>query len=102
MRGALHFVPYASRRPILTPPHFVPKLLLTHQTAGGAAHLYTRPKMAPSTIDSRPASTVIRQYQLLQSIKRDLIKQGLLTGNATPAQVLDAVRTLTPPDLFQK
>lgn len=52
--------------------------------------------------DQRPTNVVIRQYQMLAAIKRDLIKQGLLTGAATPAEVIAKLRDLTPPDLFAK
>lgn len=54
------------------------------------------------TPDPRPLITVIRQYQLLQTIKRDLIKQGLLTGAANQAEVIAKLRELTPPELFTK
>jgi len=54
----------------------------------------------PETTDTRTAVKVIRQYEKLQSIKNNLIKQGLLTGDATPQQILAALRTIIPPEIF--
>jgi len=54
----------------------------------------------PDTTDTRTAAKLIRQYEKLQSIKSNLIKQGLLTGDATPAQILQALRNLIPQEIF--
>lgn len=50
--------------------------------------------------DNRPAQTVIRQYERIEQIKTKLIKQGTLNGDATPQQVVAALRSAIPPDLF--
>lgn len=54
----------------------------------------------PETTDPRTAAKLIRQYEKIQSIKNNLIKQGLLTGDATPQQILVALRSLIPAELF--
>jgi len=50
--------------------------------------------------DQRTSREVTRQWEKLQQMKRALVKEGLLTGNATPQQVLDKIRELVPADLF--
>jgi len=58
--------------------------------------------MADATTDNRPPNTVLRQFERLELLKKKLIKMGHLNGDATPAQVIDCVRTLIPPDVFSK
>jgi len=53
------------------------------------------------TADERTAATVIRQWEKLNAIKNSLIKAGVLSGDATPAQILEKLRVLVPPDLFK-
>ena len=55
----------------------------------------------PTGTDERSAANVIRQYEKLNAIKNQLIKQGLLDGNATPAMVLAKLREVVPADLFK-
>jgi len=43
---------------------------------------------------------VMRQWEKLQQIQRALVKQGIVSGDATPQQVLDKLRTTIPADLF--
>jgi len=50
--------------------------------------------------DDRTAQRVLRQWEKLQTVKNQLIKQGLLDGNATPTMVIDKLRSLIPADLF--
>ena len=56
--------------------------------------------MPPTAQDQRTAATVVRQYEHIAKIKRDLAKQGLLNGDATPHDVIEKLRTLIPPDLW--
>lgn len=56
--------------------------------------------MPETADDKRNAATLIRQYELLNKIKRDLVKQGLLNGDATPGQILEKLRTVIPPNLW--
>jgi len=51
--------------------------------------------------DERTAATLIRQWEKLNAIKNSLIKAGLLTGDATPAAVLQKLREVVPADLFK-
>lgn len=54
----------------------------------------------PTPTDDRSAQKVMRQWEKLMTIKNQLVKQGLLDGNATPTQVLDKIRSMVPPELF--
>lgn len=54
------------------------------------------------TTDVRDANQLLKEWRKLQDVKRSLIKQGLLTDEATPAQVIDALRQTIPQDLFGK
>lgn len=60
--------------------------------------------MAPQTDasgkDVRDNKTVLSQWRKLQEIKRALIKEGKVSGDAAAAQVLAAVRAEIPPDLL--
>lgn len=44
---------------------------------------------------------LLRSFERLEVIKNKLIKQGVLNGDATPAQVLQKLREILPPDLLQ-
>lgn len=50
--------------------------------------------------DSRTNREVITQWKKLQEIKRQLMKEGTVTGDATPAAVLEAIRAQIPADLL--
>jgi len=50
--------------------------------------------------DERTAREVMRQWEKLQQVKRALVKEGVVDGNASPQQVLDKIRNLIPADLF--
>lgn len=56
----------------------------------------------PTPTDTRSASTVLRQWEKIQSTKAKLIKMGALDETATPAQVIDALRVQIPAELFPK
>jgi len=51
--------------------------------------------------DIRTANQVMRQWDKLEQIKRGLVKQGLLNGDATPAMVIAKIRELVPAELFE-
>jgi len=42
----------------------------------------------------------MRQWEKINMIKRQLIKQGLVNGDATPAMVLAKLREMIGPELF--
>lgn len=50
--------------------------------------------------DKRNAAQLLRQWDRLDSVKKQLVKAGLATGDATPAQILDAIRKAIPQELF--
>lgn len=54
----------------------------------------------PQASDERTTAQVMRQWEKLENVKRQLVKQGLLTGDATPAQVIQKIREIVPPDIF--
>jgi len=55
---------------------------------------------AQPAADSRTNREVITQWKKLQEIKRALMKEGQVTGDATPADVLAAIRAQIPSDLL--
>lgn len=50
--------------------------------------------------DPRSALIVLRQFEKLMSIKREMIKMGLVTDDATAREVVATMRAQVPPDLF--
>jgi len=46
------------------------------------------------------AKTLIRAWQNLQTIKKQLIEMGLLNADATPQDVLAKLRKQIPPELL--
>jgi len=54
----------------------------------------------PAGVDSRTNSELMRQWKKLQEVKRSLVKEGVVNGDATAAQVLTAVRQQIPTDLL--
>lgn len=54
----------------------------------------------PEPTDSRSTQQVVSQFRKLREIKRDLVKEGTVNGDATPRQVLQALRDSIPEDLF--
>lgn len=55
---------------------------------------------ATDQTDERSAREVMTQWRKLNEVKRQLVKQGALNDDATPAQVIDMLRTQIPPDVF--
>ncbi len=58
------------------------------------------PTPPPVGTDTRTNREVITQWKKLQEIKRSLIKEGALNGDATPQMVLAAIRGQIPADLL--
>lgn len=54
----------------------------------------------PAQPDERTTAQVLRQWDKLEQIKRQLVKQGLLAGDATPAAVVAKVREVVTADVF--
>lgn len=54
----------------------------------------------PETTDVRTPQQILRQWEKLEQVKRQLVKAGLLNGDATPAMILAKLRELVPPDIF--
>ena len=54
----------------------------------------------PYANDVRSASQCVKQWEKVEQIKRALVRQGLLTGDATPAMVLAKIREVIAADLF--
>jgi len=51
-------------------------------------------------VDKRTANQVLRQWDKLEQLKRQLVRAGLAAGDATPAQIIAKVREIIPPDIF--
>lgn len=50
--------------------------------------------------DPRNARQVMRDYERFQAMKARLVRDGLVNDDATPQQVIDAMRRLVPADIF--
>lgn len=50
--------------------------------------------------DERTAAQLLRQHDRLSKVRRDLVKQGLVNGDARPDDILAAIRKLIPVDMF--
>lgn len=53
-----------------------------------------------SETDSRTTAELLTQWRKLSEIKRDLTKAGIINGDATPAEILTALRQTIPPNIF--
>jgi len=51
--------------------------------------------------DTRTANQLLRQHEKLAKVRRELVKQGLLNGDAKPADVISCIRAQIPADMFQ-
>lgn len=56
------------------------------------------PPVTPA--DQRPAAVVLRQYDKIAAVRKQLVREGACTKEATPAQVIAALRRQVPPELF--
>lgn len=56
--------------------------------------------MAKESDDTRSTKTLLTQWRKLEEIRRSLVRNGLVSGDATPAEIVNALRTAIPPDVF--
>jgi len=54
----------------------------------------------PAETDVRSAAQCVKQWEKIEQIKRALVRQALLNGDATPAMVIAKIRDVIPADLF--
>lgn len=50
--------------------------------------------------DERAAGTLLRQWERINSVRSQMVKAGLIDGDATPAQVLARLREILPIDVM--
>ncbi len=57
---------------------------------------------APGTEPKKPRTNaqLMTQWRKIQEVKRQLIKEGIVNGDATPTQVIAAIEHAIPEDLF--
>lgn len=56
--------------------------------------------MTQTNGDSRSTAELFKQWRKLAEVQRNLTKNGLLSANATPAEVIAKLREVIPPDVF--
>lgn len=56
--------------------------------------------MAKESDDTRSTKTLLTQWRKLEEIRRSLVRNGLVSGDATPAKIVEALRKAIPPDTF--
>jgi hypothetical protein len=56
--------------------------------------------MSSDNVDTRSTKELLTQWRKLEELRRSLVRQGLVSGDAGPAEVLDALRKMIPPDVF--
>lgn len=54
----------------------------------------------PAPADTRTAGSLLASWRTLKTVKNDLIKEGVVDGEATTDQVLEALRRLLPAEQF--
>jgi len=52
--------------------------------------------------DNRTANAVLREWEKLSKVRGQLVRAGLLNGDATPQDVIECLRKQIPADLFAK
>lgn len=57
--------------------------------------------MATDETTQIPAKTLLRTWANVQTVKKQLIDLGLLTGDATPAQIIAKLREVLPPEAMK-
>jgi hypothetical protein len=50
--------------------------------------------------DNRSTTELFKQWRKLSEVQRNLTKNGLLSANATPSEVIAKLREVIPPDVF--
>lgn len=66
----------------------------------GAKLILTQEELTMAVEDRRTPAELLRQHDRIAKVRRDLIKQGLISGEATPQDVMDAIRRTIPPDML--
>lgn len=56
--------------------------------------------MTATNGDTRSTTELFKQWRKLAEVQRNLTKNGLLSANATPAEVIAKLREVIPPDVF--
>jgi hypothetical protein len=56
--------------------------------------------MTTANGDTRSTAELFKQWRKLAEVQRNLTKNGLLSANATPAEVISKLREVIPPDVF--
>ena len=57
-------------------------------------------KNAEKNDDTRSTKTLLTQWRKLEEIRRSLVRNGLLDGNATPGELVEALRKAIPVEVF--
>jgi len=50
--------------------------------------------------DTRTTKQLITQWRKLEEIRRSLVRAGIINGDATPAEIVQALRIAIPPGTF--
>lgn len=58
--------------------------------------------MSEQINDTRTTKQLITEWRKLEEIRRSLVRNGLINGDAKPADIVRALRTAIPPDTFAK
>ena len=56
--------------------------------------------MTQSAEDTRTANQLFKEWRKTEEVKRTLIRHGIISGDASLAEVLDALRKAIPQDVF--
>lgn len=57
-------------------------------------------KAARAGIDDRPPLLLLRQFDKITTVRKSLVKMGAVEANATPEEVIAALRRYMPTHLF--
>jgi hypothetical protein len=56
--------------------------------------------MSTTTTDPRTTKELLTEWRKLDELRKSLVRQGLLDGDAPPAEVIATLRKVLPPDVF--
>lgn len=56
--------------------------------------------MTTETGDTRSVTQLFKEWRKLAEVQRNLTKNGLISANATPAEVIGKLRQVIPPETF--
>jgi len=57
--------------------------------------------MVEEITDTRTTKQLITQWRKLEEIRRSLVRTGVINGDATPADIVNALRTAIPFGTFE-